>query len=239
MLKSLLSLDCITSSGAYDEPLTKKRYFYFSSDFTDNFRKFFLKGFNTQAEAHLDEDTNKRIDNNKIKELFDGNRIDKISRVGDIEEWHLVNTDDFAHVFHIHQLDFVVTKFTFPGTLDDVPDTYNNYQVDKAHCQTVPLPYRQNQEVTENDPTIGQECPLLTQGYRDVINLPKHSVTTVRIPFVNPFITGVFVYHCHILIHEDLGMMNNIKVINPKGFNESQMKQLKAVIESFRNKSKS
>lgn len=62
------------------------------------------------------------------------------------------------------------------------------------------------------------------QGYQDTIDLPPcmkdasgctPSKTKVRIPFVNPVITGVFVYHCHILGHEDRGMMQNIKVINP------------------------
>ncbi|NES90262.1 multicopper oxidase domain-containing protein, partial [Okeania sp. SIO2B9] len=68
------------------------------------------------------------------------------------------------------------------------------------------------------DGTTGWKCLLEPQGYRDVINLPKNSVTTIRIPFVNPFITGTFVYHCHILLHEDRGMMNNIQVVNPDGF---------------------
>ncbi|NEO95353.1 MAG: multicopper oxidase domain-containing protein, partial [Moorea sp. SIO3G5] len=217
-LKSLLSLNCITQPDAYENPLTKKRYFYFSSG--DG--KFFLKGFETQAEA----ETGGNIDTEKIKELFDGNRIDKISQVGDIEEWNLVNTDGFAHVFHIHQLDFVVTEVTLPS---DPGDTYNNYEIDGACTPGAELP-----DGTSN----GYHCTLKTQGYRDVFNLPGNSITTVRIPFVNPFITGVFVYHCHILGHEDRGMMNNLKVINPKGFNEAEMKQLKRIIEFFRNNSK-
>ena len=72
------------------------------------------------------------------------------------------------------------------------------------------------------EPKHGFECNLETQGYRDVINLPPRSTTTIRIPFVNPFITGIFVYHCHILAHEDRGMMQNLKVINPKTFRETR-----------------
>ncbi|NEP36219.1 multicopper oxidase domain-containing protein [Moorena sp. SIO3B2] len=227
---------CITPSNAYTDPRTQKRYFYFSSG--DG--KFFLKGFETQAEAHLVQNPDNLIDNEKIKEVFDGNRIDKISNVGDIEEWHLVNTDDNPHVFHIHQLDFVVTKATFPvPSSEAVPETYNNYQVDKGSCDDseVTLPYRNNHpdfdpdqggDSTKEVPK-GQECNLKPQGYRDVINLPPHSVTTVRIPFVNPFITGVFVYHCHILAHEDRGMMHNLKVINPKAFSELNLKRLKGI----------
>ncbi|NEO66879.1 MAG: multicopper oxidase domain-containing protein [Moorea sp. SIO4G2] len=165
------------------------------------------------------------MDTEKIKELFDGNRIDKISQVGDIEEWNLVNADNIAHVFHIHQLDFLVTEVTLPS---DPGDTYNNYEIVDGSCTAgAELP---------DGTSSGYHCTLETQGYRDVFNLPANSITTVRIPFVNPFITGVFVYHCHILAHEDRGMMNNLKVINPKGFSEAEMKQLKRIIEFFRNK---
>nr|WP_282433616.1 multicopper oxidase domain-containing protein [Okeania hirsuta] len=141
-----------------------------------------------------------------MKELYDANRIDKVSRIGDLEEWHLVNADSNAHVFHIHQLDFVVTEVTVSENLNS--KKYNNYDVENCTHLTGILP----------DGTDGYKCTLESQGYRDVINLPKNSITKIRIPFVNPFITGTFVYHCHILAHEDRGMMNNIQVVNPDGF---------------------
>jgi FtsP/CotA-like multicopper oxidase with cupredoxin domain len=45
--------------------------------------------------------------------------------------------------------------------------------------------------------------------YRDVVNVPAHSRTTVRIRF-NDF-AGTAVYHCHVLDHEDLGMMGTVR----------------------------
>ena len=45
---------------------------------------------------------------------------------------------------------------------------------------------------------------------RDVVNVPAHSSIRVRIPFED--FTGNTVYHCHILDHEDLGMMGVIEV---------------------------
>jgi FtsP/CotA-like multicopper oxidase with cupredoxin domain len=44
--------------------------------------------------------------------------------------------------------------------------------------------------------------------WRDVVNLPARSRVKVRIPFED--FTGTSVYHCHILDHEDLGMMGVI-----------------------------
>lgn len=35
----------------------------------------------------------------------------------------------------------------------------------------------------------------------------------VLIPSTNPVIVGKFVYHCHILEHEDGGMMASIEVV--------------------------
>jgi FtsP/CotA-like multicopper oxidase with cupredoxin domain len=40
---------------------------------------------------------------------------------------------------------------------------------------------------------------------------PFHSIT-VRMDFRHPAIAGTFVYHCHVLEHEDLGMMAKIEV---------------------------
>ena len=58
-------------------------------------------------------------------------------------------------------------------------------------------------------------------GYNDVVTLPaaasatRPSVVTILIPFTDPVILGKFVYHCHIIQHEDQGMMSVIQVIDP------------------------
>jgi FtsP/CotA-like multicopper oxidase with cupredoxin domain len=60
--------------------------------------------------------------------------------------------------------------------------------------------------------------PVANQDLRDTIEIPYwsgkgpyHSVK-VRMDFRDPTIAGVFVFHCHILLHEDLGMMHKILV---------------------------
>jgi FtsP/CotA-like multicopper oxidase with cupredoxin domain len=47
-------------------------------------------------------------------------------------------------------------------------------------------------------------------GWKDTVNVPAGTSVTVRIPFTE--IRGRTVYHCHILDHEDLGMMGVIRV---------------------------
>ncbi len=58
-------------------------------------------------------------------------------------------------------------------------------------------------------------------GLRDVINVPWQIGNTpgevkLIIPFLNPLMVGKFVYHCHIVGHEDAGMMQNIEVVRPR-----------------------
>jgi FtsP/CotA-like multicopper oxidase with cupredoxin domain len=55
-------------------------------------------------------------------------------------------------------------------------------------------------------------------GWRDSINLPpahldgSESVSHVLIDFRDPLVRGTFLFHCHILQHEDGGMMAKIQV---------------------------
>jgi FtsP/CotA-like multicopper oxidase with cupredoxin domain len=47
-------------------------------------------------------------------------------------------------------------------------------------------------------------------GWRDTVNVPAGQSVTIRVPFKD--FGGTTVYHCHILDHEDLGMMGTIQV---------------------------
>jgi len=60
--------------------------------------------------------------------------------------------------------------------------------------------------------------PVPFYGYRDNIYIPTSGSVTVRIPFTDPIILGKFVYHCHILEHEDGGMMSVIQVVKPEDY---------------------
>ena len=49
-----------------------------------------------------------------------------------------------------------------------------------------------------------------TAGWKDVVNVPAGGSVRIRMRFAD--IPGRTVYHCHILDHEDLGMMGVIEV---------------------------
>lgn len=107
---------------------------------------------------------------------YDISRDDITLTLGAVEEWTLRNVSGERHVFHIHQLDFLVTSINGQAqpadTLRDVID----------------LPYAQNGVAGE---------------------------VKVIIPFTNPIMVGRFVFHCHIVGHEDAGMMANLVVLAP------------------------
>ena len=64
--------------------------------------------------------------------------------------------------------------------------------------------------------------PANEPGLRDTIDVPywdgkstHYPSVRLRMDFRNPVIAGTFVYHCHILEHEDGGMMGSIRVEAP------------------------
>jgi len=59
--------------------------------------------------------------------------------------------------------------------------------------------------------------PQPADDHRDIVDVPIRGEVKVVIPFTNPTIVGRFVYHCHILAHEDKGMMATIEVTPATG----------------------
>jgi suppressor of ftsI len=55
--------------------------------------------------------------------------------------------------------------------------------------------------------------PHNAHGLQDTVTIPQGGEVVVRIPFKD--FVGKFVYHCHILPHEDTGMMGIVEVIDP------------------------
>jgi FtsP/CotA-like multicopper oxidase with cupredoxin domain len=57
--------------------------------------------------------------------------------------------------------------------------------------------------------------PMPFDGLRDTVDVPIHGEVVIRLAFTNPLIVGRFMFHCHILEHEDKGMMAQIEVYDP------------------------
>jgi FtsP/CotA-like multicopper oxidase with cupredoxin domain len=111
------------------------------------------------------------------------------------ERWQLVNVATEDHNFHIHQVKFRV--------LSD--DELTGTEIRKGiELDNVPLPHADgacgtNPPADLSNPIADWRAGLCT----------AHPIT-VEIPFA---VAGKFVYHCHILEHEDGGMMAVIQVV--------------------------
>jgi FtsP/CotA-like multicopper oxidase with cupredoxin domain len=114
-----------------------------------------------------------------------GPRLGVTTHAGMVEDWVIENWTLEEHEFHIHQLHFLVVQRDGVDVFDSSGES--------------PLP---------------ESFQL-----RDTINVPAWSggdavypSVTIRMRF-GPATVGQFVYHCHILDHEDRGMMAIIKVL--------------------------
>jgi FtsP/CotA-like multicopper oxidase with cupredoxin domain len=109
------------------------------------------------------------------------------------EVWELVNVSGEDHNFHIHQ-----TRFEVLGTDSLADGSVTPEQLSGARVlhDNVPVPRG------------GAGCDGTVAAWKRGACVPSRVM--VRIPFVIP---GDFVYHCHILGHEDAGMMAKISVV--------------------------
>jgi hypothetical protein len=114
------------------------------------------------------------------------------------EVWELLNITDEDHNFHIHQTRFhVLAGGTVPGTV--IPNNVDDALV--LH-DNLPLPH----------PDVTDNCDGSVEAFHSGACKPK--IAVVRIPFRE---VGDFVFHCHILEHEDGGMMARIRVVAAPG----------------------
>jgi FtsP/CotA-like multicopper oxidase with cupredoxin domain len=107
-----------------------------------------------------------------------------VTTQGSVEEWIIENRSQENHEFHMHQVHFLVAS-------------QNHFEVN------------------------GSEPIAILQGQLlDTIDIPHwdgnpahpYPSVTLRLDFRGPDV-GDFVYHCHILEHEDKGMMAIIRVV--------------------------
>jgi FtsP/CotA-like multicopper oxidase with cupredoxin domain len=165
---------------------------------------------------------------------FGHNNFSSICTVkGNIEPWELQNWTGEDHNFHIHQSRFSLNPsgtFQFPDPklepTEDAglrsTDTFVRDFVDPQYADTyhdtVPVP--RGQSLCRANPT-GPGChgdpTLECSGKPGAPRCARPGILSVLMDFSRAEQVGKFVYHCHILEHEDGGMMAQITVMCPVG----------------------
>ncbi|MGY0694445.1 multicopper oxidase family protein [Virgibacillus sp. FSP13] len=109
-------------------------------------------------------------------------------QLGSTEIWSLMNVTGFTHPIHIHLIQFQV--------LDRRPFDLDQYNKDGSIVYTGPaVPPEPNE-----------------RGWKDTVAAHSAEITRVIANF-SPY-TGYYVWHCHILEHEDYDMMRPFIVID-------------------------
>ncbi|BCW75401.1 multicopper oxidase domain-containing protein [Arthrobacter sp. NicSoilB11] len=131
-----------------------------------------------------------------------------------LEQWELINTTVDAHPIHLHFTQFQVLnrqKFDADSYLEatDFVDPKTGLVTPGRGCAVPVKPF-----------LIGRPkaAPANEQGWKDTVVAMPGEVTRIRVPFgaaaaggdplaIGSSFTGEYVWHCHILEHEDNDMM--------------------------------
>lgn len=169
---------------------------------------------------------------------FDPNKVNQAMLLNTAEEWTVMNqANDKAHPFHIHINPFQITEVFEPNSKaattkgdpcyvdPNDPSTFKpcpsqQPQAPYVWWDTFGIPTGSQFDITSqcSDPTKVASCPAKLQPYTACAG----GTCTETIPgwfrmrsrFVD--FTGQYVIHCHILIHEDRGMMQLVEVVTDK-----------------------
>lgn len=129
---------------------------------------------------------------------YDPKRIDRKLYLGDVDQWTLTSQAG-GHPFHIHINPFQVVSIIAPnGTDVSAPNT-----ADK-----------------EPNGTVDPQYAGLKGVWKDTLwvkNLPGGPTGVYKVTVRTRYerYIGEFVLHCHILDHEDQGMMQNVSIMVP------------------------
>jgi FtsP/CotA-like multicopper oxidase with cupredoxin domain len=132
---------------------------------------------------------------------YDPNRMDRVLMLGGVDEWTL-KSDFVSHPFHIHVNPFQIVRILDPSGKDvSGPDAVDNAG------GTIDPQYRALKGVWKDTLWVKNLAPPGTP--------PGQYTLIVRTRYQRYI--GAYVLHCHILDHEDQGMMQNISVALPDG----------------------
>jgi FtsP/CotA-like multicopper oxidase with cupredoxin domain len=131
---------------------------------------------------------------------FNGEEYAQTMVLGDSEEWKIINTTGIRHPFHIHVNPFQVVEVFDPN------DASNCYTAEKDGIwqDVILIPAA---KTWYNKDTFTDELLVNEKG-----GAQQAGFVRIRSRYVD--FTGDFVLHCHLLTHEDRGMMQLVRVIS-------------------------
>jgi len=118
--------------------------------------------------------------------------------LGATEIWEFWNSTVDAHPIHMHLVQFrILNRQKFTGAISE--HTMSNGWFGVKFTNPPQL-----------KPGLPTPAPLGEQGWKDTVVCPPGQVTRIQVTFDKP---GKYVYHCHILGHEEHDMMRWFTVV--------------------------
>lgn len=136
--------------------------------------------------------------------------IDNQAHAGSHKQlWVLFNATNTLHNFHIHQMKFrLATANELKSYFIKPPDSARTCGQSACPADTPNYDLYDDQNNDDLDPSA-------TRRWHDTIPLPPQQEVFVVMSFDTGQQLGRFVFHCHILKHEDKGLMAPIEVWGP------------------------
>ncbi len=125
-------------------------------------------------------------------------------KLNDTEIWEIINTTADSHPMHLHLVSFQLIE---RETIDTNPDTSYKFTPPDVTPGVLSEPSYIGTGI--KDPLNEYET-----GWKDTIISPPGKVTRVKARFD---MAGMYVWHCHILSHEEHDMMRPFFVGDPSG----------------------
>jgi FtsP/CotA-like multicopper oxidase with cupredoxin domain len=109
--------------------------------------------------------------------------------------------------FYLNGQEFDATRVDVRVPLGNVEEWTIRNDSDDMHAFHI---HQIGFQVTEVN---GKPAPYT--GRVDTVAVPERGEVKIRLPFTDRLILGTFMFHCHVLKHEDKGMMGQIEVYDP------------------------
>jgi FtsP/CotA-like multicopper oxidase with cupredoxin domain len=142
----------------------------------------------------------------------------EMPRVDTVEQWNIINTTGDTHPIHLHLVQFqVLSRQRFK--VEEFMEANYPLLPDSEYGETGPYPAPSADDFAVGKPKLPD---LNEAGWKDTVRVNPGEITRLMVPFGanaapgvpfgNSFL-GEYVWHCHILEHEDNEMMLPYRVI--------------------------
>jgi spore coat protein A len=126
--------------------------------------------------------------------------ITETPMLDDVEVWEVFNATEDAHPIHLHLISFqILGREDFEGEVAEKPQPQHDGGVGIGGVLTV------TEMEGKSEPPAANEA-----GWKDTAIMPPGQVTRLAAKFDR---AGLYVWHCHILSHEDHEMMRPYEVL--------------------------